>query len=50
LAGAVEHSAAYPQLAALVSNSPNTRGDFVQRYEQHLRTLAARLAAVDEGA
>jgi len=50
LAGAAEYPAAYPQVTALVSGSPNTRPDFVQRYEQHLRKLAARLGTVDEGA
>jgi AcrR family transcriptional regulator len=49
LAGAAEYPAAYPQVTALVTGGPNTKAEFVQRYELHLRKLAARLRPVDHG-
>jgi AcrR family transcriptional regulator len=49
LAGAAEYPAAYPQITALVSSSAHTHSDFVQRYEEHLRKLAARLGPVRDG-
>jgi len=44
LQGAAEYPSAYPQLTELITGTRNTDPDFVQRYEAHLRKLAARLA------
>ena len=43
LVGAAEYPSAYPQVTALTTGLRNTDPEFVQRYEAHLRQLAARL-------